>query len=188
MRIGFSKQMVFVTGVAVVAGAFTLAGCSQQSTVSSWQANGTPVHEDPNEPWWNYQLVYHPNSGVYFEPYSQMYHWQEDGEWRSSKRRPAPVSWHAEEAVVVKLNWDTPEYGHSSVAMLHPNRRMWDRSNPITVSPMVNEDTALTNAGSNASINSECTCEEHITDASSSVSSSSESTAITSVTNTDSPE
>ena len=194
MRMGLSKQMVFVTGVAAVAGGLTLAGCSHKSSVTSWQANGTPVHESVNEPWWNYQLVYHPNSGVYFEPYSHMYHWQEDGEWRSSKRRPGPVAWRAGEAKVVRLNWDTPEYGHSSVAMMHPQMRMWDRSQPITVGPMVNDDTALTSASSNANVKSECTCDDTFTivmpakPMPKSSQSTSKPTEITGVTESSSPE
>jgi hypothetical protein len=151
MRIGLSKQVAVFAGVAVtVAAAATLTGCAPKSSATSWQSNGTPVHNDPNAPWQSYQLVYHPNSGVYFEPYSHTWHWQERGEWRSSKTRPEPVAWRTEEAIVVKLNWDTPEYGHTTVAALHPQRRSWDRLHPITVAPTANENTALTSAPESA--------------------------------------
>jgi hypothetical protein len=148
MRIGFLTRQVAI--VAGVAGAAALTGCAPKSTATSWQSNGTPVHSDANEPWWSYQLVYHPNSGVYFEPYSHTWHWQERGEWRSSKTRPEPVGWRPEEAVVVKLNWDTPEFGHMTVSAQHPQQRMWDRLHPITVSPSVDENTALTSATESA--------------------------------------
>lgn len=146
MRSAHTK-LVLVSSLATVAGTLALTGCASKSVVTNWQANGTPVHVDELHPWWSYELVYHPSSGVYFEPYSHTYHWQESGEWRSSKTRPEPVAWHADEAVVVKLNWDTPEYGHTTVASLHPAIHTWNRSNPITVDPAASSNnTALTNA------------------------------------------
>lgn len=181
MHIGLSKQLGLVAGVAVV-GTLVLAGCSHPSKVTNWQANGTPVHESANEPWWNYQLVYHPNTGVYFEPYSQTWHWQEGGEWRSSTRRPAPVAWRADEAVIVKLNWDTPEFGDTTVSSVHPQLRVWDRMYPITVSPIVQEDTALTNAESNVEAPRDV---DEVIDA---TPPRHESSALTGVTETDNPE
>jgi len=138
-----NKRTVIVFGVAMALGAL-LSGCSSTSTVKGWQANGTPVHHDESHPWWNYQLVYHPNSGVYFEPYSHTWHWQENGEWRSSSTRPEPVAWRADEAIVVKLNWDTPEFGHTTVASVHPKMNSWNRTNPITVDPAFDSNTAIT--------------------------------------------
>lgn len=149
MRSGH-KQFVVLAGLATVGGALMLSGCTAKSSVTSWQVNGTPVHDAPTQPWWNYELVYHPNSGVYYEPYSSTYHWQEAGEWRSSKTRPEPVAWRAEEAIVVKLNWDTPEYGHTTVAAVHPNQRTWNRTHPITVDPAFAEDTALTKSNTSS--------------------------------------
>ncbi len=143
MSRGIAGQIAILAGVA--AGTVLLAGCQSKSTVTGWQANGTPVHSDPNEPWWNYELIYHPNSGVYFEPYSHTWHWQENGEWRSSNVRPGPVAWRADEAVVVKLNWDTPEYGHTSVAMMHPatERASWSRTFPVTAPAALSTNSAM---------------------------------------------
>ena len=142
------RSSLLVAGIAA-ASIVVLTGCESKSTISSWQANGTPVHTDPSEPWWNYKLVYHPNAGVYYEPYSHTWHWQENGEWRSAKVRPEPVTWRPEEAIIVKMNWDTPEYGHHAIAMRHPvtKRGAWERTNPMTAPAGVSvNDSTLTSA------------------------------------------
>ena len=103
----------------MMAAAGLTAGCSQDSTVT-WQPDGMPHHVHPNQSWWTYEFVYHPNAQVYFEPYTKQYFWFEDGWWHAGDQPPGELVLDPSLATVVKLQQTAPYPQHGTVLAWHP--------------------------------------------------------------------
>jgi hypothetical protein len=115
-----SKAIALMLSLAAMAG--LTAGCAQESTVT-WQPDGMPHHTHPNQNWWSYEFVYHPNAQVYFEPYTHQYFWFQDGWWHRGDQPPQELTLDPTLARVVKLQQTSPYPQHGTVLAWHPCHR-----------------------------------------------------------------
>ena len=109
------RRTAVVLGLGVVA-AFALSGCSAMQETVTWQDDGVPRHENSHQDWWNYEFVFHPHANVYYQPYTTMYFWCEDGVWRTGEKLPLVFAFNLDHrtAQVVKLSHDLPFLQHDS--------------------------------------------------------------------------
>lgn len=93
-----------------------LAGCGHLSSHVVWEADGTPQHVPHNEQaWWRYQFVYHPESQVYFNPYTHVYYWYTGHEWVEGQRLPAHFTLDKKLAQVVRVHSKPPHVQHRTI-------------------------------------------------------------------------
>jgi hypothetical protein len=95
-----------------------MTGCSGHSTVA-WEDSGTPVHNAPDQSWWQYEYVYHPESQVYFEPYSTTFYWYNGQVWQSGQELPDWVAVNPDNAVTVRMATKEPYAHHERAVALH---------------------------------------------------------------------
>lgn len=112
------------TVLSIAAVAALGAGCAQPQV--SWLDNGVPYYDHPEQTW-HYQFVYHPNSQVYFEPYTKTYYWYGNGEWHSGSDIPQELRPLDDRiARIVKLQDFEPFNSHPFVVAQHPpSIHMW---------------------------------------------------------------
>ena len=130
-----------LASVAVVA----MAGCGVKSgSEITFHPSGLPHHDHPHQQWWSYQFVYHPQAEVYFEPYTRVFFWNEDGEWVEGERLPSHISIDPHLARVVYLKTPVPHAQHITV-IASVGRQPYDKHDP---SPWPGDDAefALTQA------------------------------------------
>ncbi len=125
-------------GLSIIAAACLGSGC-ETSTKVTWQDNGVPRHEHPDQDWWSYKFIYHPNAQVYFEPYSKQYFWFEDGVWKQSDSSPRELPLDRRLAKVVKLQNDLPYKQHDMVLAWQPCYR----AIPARFDPTLHKDAAV---------------------------------------------
>ena len=113
-----------VLGLLMVVAAYALAGCETATSIS-WQRDGVPHHQHPEQEWWHYQFVYHPNAQVYFEPYTKTYYWFEKGSWCAGAKPPTGLELNTQLATVVKLQQSLPFVQHDTVLAWHPCKRQF---------------------------------------------------------------
>lgn len=95
---------------------FGLGGCSYKTGSDiTFHPTTLPHHEHPQQEWWNYQFIYHPHAQVYFEPYTRMFFWFEDGEWVEGKKLPAQFVINPDYSQVVYLKTPVPHAQHLTV-------------------------------------------------------------------------
>jgi hypothetical protein len=110
--------------LSLAAAATTLGGCAVSSESITFEDNGTPRHEHGWQDWWNYQMVYHPNDQVYYEPYSGTYHWFQDETWYTGDKLPRTLTPDPELAQVVFLqDGQFPWAQHNTTSFQHASRR-----------------------------------------------------------------
>jgi hypothetical protein len=102
-------------GVVSVAAIFALGGCASTSSEITFHPSGLPHHEHPHQDWWSYQFVYHPHAQVYFEPYTRMFFWNEDGYWMEGRVLPSHITVDPHHAKVVHLKTPVPHAQHLTV-------------------------------------------------------------------------
>ncbi len=88
--------LVAVTAVA-------LAGCGSgggKMTASKWHANLNQQSPQYSQ-WWEGKVVYHKDSDVYFDPYTQTYYWTEMKNWISGRELPRRFTLRRSERQVV---------------------------------------------------------------------------------------
>jgi len=97
------------------AAAFAMGGCVTSGSDITFHPSGLPHHEHPTQDWWSYQFVYHPHEQVYFEPYTRMFFWNEDGEWVEGERLPRHITVDPRYSKVVFLKTPVPHAQHLTV-------------------------------------------------------------------------
>jgi len=113
-----SRSKLNVLRIACCVGAVLgLAACNQTNSIVEWEADGTPRHFHPNEHWWQYNFVYHPEAQVYFNPFTHTYSWYDsDNEmWFDGKRLPKEYAINVHNAQVVKVNFKPPHSQHRTI-------------------------------------------------------------------------
>jgi hypothetical protein len=121
MELMMMRRMRFaLTTAALTTTCLLAAGCQRQAATVTWQTNGIPRHDHPDQDWWRYQFVYHPDAQVYFEPYTGVYHWYAYGAWHRGTELPGYVAIDTRLATVAKLQTDRPYMQHQTVAQIHP--------------------------------------------------------------------
>lgn len=112
---------LLLSTLCLAAGSALLSGCESAQSTVTWQDNGMPRHEHPQQDWWHYQFVYHPFAHAYYEPYSATWFWFENGSWWYGEELPRGLNVNAEHAVVVKTRWDLPFLQHQPTTLaMHP--------------------------------------------------------------------
>lgn len=136
------SMLTTALGAAIVA--LGLTGCSADSRHVSWQSNGVPRYDNPDQEWWHYKVVYHPDAQAYSDPYAGRVYWFRDGHWYSSDSLPAGMYVDPRLAKVVKVKTEVPVFHHDGVAALHPDtREMPARFNPSTFRWDILEDAMV---------------------------------------------
>lgn len=112
-----SRSKLNVLKIACCVGAVLgLAACGTTSIVE-WEVDGTPRHMHPNEHWWQYKFVYHPEAQVYFNPYTHTYSWFDSNneQWFEGARLPVKYTINEKQAKVVKVNFKPPHAQHRTI-------------------------------------------------------------------------
>lgn len=131
----------FSTGL-LAAAALTLAltGCTQSTNEVAWQDNGMPLHTQANRNHTFYKYVYYPSNQVYYEPYTNTWHWFEQERWHTGQQRPAQFSFRGEEPRIVHTASNPPYRSHqTAVAMFGP----FYNAHPASTSPRYADNRRL---------------------------------------------
>lgn len=102
------RNSTFVAFSIGTAGACLLMGCQPTTRSAQFLENGQPRLLAATATNWQYPYVYHPESEVYFEPYTRNYFWQEDGTWFKGASLPATRPLDPLTAIVVSLPYEEP--------------------------------------------------------------------------------
>lgn len=104
-----SHLMNSLIGATVVA-SLALVGCGTSSSHSSSSSSSMSMSpttgmsqenvqsynnwftDNINHEFWDTQIVFHPESNVYFDPYSQTYYWEANGTWSKGSSLPTQFS------------------------------------------------------------------------------------------------
>ena len=99
-----------VTGFA----ALTLTGCASPNQHLSWDPDGQPRTDHPEQQWWHYEFVYHPQAQLYYEPYTKRYFWFNglDQEWMTGDQPPKGFSIDPTVSKVVRVKTREPHMDH----------------------------------------------------------------------------
>lgn len=130
-------------GVTAAAG-LTLAGCgtsggfnsSSDSSMSMGPTAGMSEYNvqqyndwhagNINHEFWDTQVVFHPETNVYFDPYSQTYYWQNDGSWMQGNSLPQHMSLLRSTRKVVERRELLTKTGNAEYAMaFNPDYEMF---------------------------------------------------------------
>ncbi|MHC5022701.1 MAG: hypothetical protein ACYTGG_02150 [Planctomycetota bacterium] len=90
----------------LAATAIALVGCGSgggKMTSSKWHANLNEQSPEYSQ-WWDGKIVYHKDSEVYFDPYSQTYYWMEMDNWVAGNQLPRRFSLRRTERSIVTRN------------------------------------------------------------------------------------
>ena len=82
------KPIIVAALIATASVALTGCGTSVKQRI---RADMTK-QSDAYQAWWSQKMIYHANSEVYFDPYSRMYYWAENGQWNESATLPGRFS------------------------------------------------------------------------------------------------
>lgn len=94
-----------------------LNGCATPNQYLSWDSNGQPRTDHPEQSWWHYEFVYHPQAELYYEPYTKRYFWFDEHrwEWMSSNQPPRGTSVDPTVSKVVRVKTQDPHMDHVTV-------------------------------------------------------------------------
>jgi hypothetical protein len=110
----------FSTGL-LAAAALTLAltGCTQSTNEVAWQDNGMPLHTQASSQHTFFKYVYYPSNQVYYEPYTNTWHWFEQERWHTGQQRPEQFSFRGEEPRIVHTASNPPYRSHQTAVAMH---------------------------------------------------------------------